>query len=87
MLDRFNMSIYINGIVVQTAPIASLISSYLIINRFPRRTISTVFFIILSLCSIVLIVIWDQDKQNISDIWSNIAVLIFVFLFQFLISS
>ena len=37
------------------------------------------------LCALLLVFIWDQNKEEVTDIWSNIAVLAVVFLNQFVV--
>ena len=87
MLDQFNFTIFVNGIAVQLSQILSILPSYFFINKITRRKLAIVSLLIIGLSSIVMIFIWDQDKSDITDIWSNIAVIIFVFIISLAITS
>ena len=87
MLDQFNFTIFVNGIAVQLSQILSILPSYFFINKITRRKLAIVSLLIIGLSSIVMIFIWDQDKSDITDIWSNIAVIIFVFIISLAIAS
>lgn len=87
MLDQFNLSIFINGLVVGVSEIISYPLCYYMITRIKRTTVGIGCFILTLICSVVLIFLWKQgDKEGTEDIWSNIGVLILIFVFRFAIS-
>lgn len=46
-----------------------------------------VSFGIILISALVLIFVWDQNKEKVSDIGSNVVVLFFVFLIEFAITN
>lgn len=62
MISQFNFSIYINGLVVQSAEFLSGVVSCFIINCIPRRVLAITSFSIVFVCSFILIFIWDQNN-------------------------
>ena len=85
MLDQFKFSIFINGLVIQSSLIlASLLTSFLV-YRFKRRIFNMVSYSVVMICALVLVFIWDQNKEEVTDVWSNVAVLAVVFVNQFMV--
>ena len=80
MLDRFKFSIYINGIVVQSAQIGACILSCLVIQKMPRKIFAYISLGVLFACSVVLTFIWDQNNEEVTDVGANAAVLALVFI-------
>ena len=44
-------------------------------------------FALIAIYAVVLIFVWDQDSKDIDDIWSNLTVLIFIFLIQLTVTN
>jgi len=80
MLDQFDFSIFINGCAVQSAQIFASIASLFLIPRFKRRLYGMTSLTLIMLSCLTLVFIWDQNKEEVTDIGSNVAVLAFVFL-------
>lgn len=55
--------------------------------KFKRRTTGIVSYVIILVCSVVLIFIWDQDETEITDIGSNVIVLILLFVIEMIVSN
>ena len=85
MLDQFKFSIFVNGLVVQSSLIIACLITTFIVNRFPRRAFNSFAYAIIMICALVLIFIWDQNKEEVTDIWSNVAVLALIFVNQFIV--
>lgn len=82
MIAQFNLSIYINGVVVSSSQvIAGAVSMYLILNC-RRRFIAFVTFAVVLGCSTALIFLWDQSQETASSTGSNIAVLVLLFTME-----
>jgi hypothetical protein len=60
MLDKFKMSIFINGLVVGLSEIISYPITYFIIMKSKRQFVAYGCFAAAFLCSGVLVFIWDQ---------------------------
>ena len=86
-MTQFDFSIYINGVFIQSAQLISGIICCFIINCAPRRVRAICSFCIVLICSFILIFIWDQDNQHLSDINSNLLVLTIVFILEFAITT
>lgn len=86
MLDQFNFSIFINGLVVQSSQLLAGIVTFFIIRKLNRRIVACICFSIILVSATTLAFIWDQDQQQVSDVSSNIIVLIFVFILEFAIT-
>ena len=80
LLGQFNFGIFINGAAIQSAQVFAAIFGYFTIYKLPRRLEGGVSNLILMICSIVLIFIWDQDQTEVTDIGSNIATLLLIFV-------
>ena len=52
-----------------------------------RRVSGMGSFALIAIYAIVLIFVWDQDSKDIDDIWSNLTVLIFIFLIQLTVTN
>jgi hypothetical protein len=89
MLDQFDFSIYINGLVIQSSQIIASIFSAMVVFRFRRRLFGFVCFGAVVVCSMALVFIWDQDKEEEEgvDLWGNVAVLAFIFVIEFAITA
>ena len=85
MLDKFNLSLYINGLVVGVSEIISYPVAYVMITRITRKKTAYGCFATTFICSVVLIFIWDQGNDNAS-IAGSIGVLVLIFVFRFAIS-
>ena len=85
MLDQFKFSIFINGLVIQSSLILASLLSALVVFRFKRKIFNSVSYGVVMLCALGLVFIWDQNKEEITDVWSNIAVLGVVFLNQLVV--
>ena len=82
MLSQFNFTIFVNGLVVQISQLCAGVMSFIMISRLKRRNVAIVGLVILGICSVVMIFIWDQDKEKVDNIWTNVGVLIMLFIFQ-----
>ena len=80
MLSQFHFDIFLSGASIESAQVFAAVFGYFTIYRLPRRTEGGVSFFIIMCCSIVLIFIWDQNESEVSDIGSNIATLILIFI-------
>ena len=80
MIDQFNFNIYINGLVVQTGQFISGAISIYMITYAPRRLLAIVSFSVVMVCSFALIFLWDQNQEKVTDISSNILVLVLIFV-------
>lgn len=87
MISQFNFSIYINGLVVQSAEFLSGVVSCFIINCIPRRVLAITSFSIVFVCSFILIFIWDQNNQSVTNVEANIFVLLLVFILEFAVTT
>ena len=86
MIDQFNFSIYVSGLVILSSQLLAAIFSIFIINHVPRRMLGIITFSICAACSIALIFLWDQDQKETTDVNSNIIVLVFIFYLEFAIT-
>ena len=80
MLDQFHFSIFINGCVIQSAQIFASVASCFLIYKFKRRLYGMVSLTLIMVSSLILVFIWDQNNEEVTDISSNIIVLAFVFV-------
>ena len=72
---------------MQTAQILAAIFGYIAVTRMKRRVSGMGSFALIAIYAIVLIFVWDQDSKDIDDIWSNLTVLIFIFLIQLTVTN
>ena len=87
MLDQFNLSLFINGIVIGFSELIAYPIVFVMISRVKRRTTAYGCFAVTLLCSIILRGIWDQgSKEDTVNIGSSIGVLALIFIFRFAIS-
>ena len=63
MLGQFNFSIFVNGLVIQSAQIFASITGCFVIHRFKRRLFGIASLFIIMGCSLTLVFIWDQNSQ------------------------
>ena len=87
MLNQFKFNIFLNGTVIQSAQVFAGVIGFFTIMKFKRRTTGVVSYIIILVCSVVLIFIWDQDETEITDIGSNVIVLILLFVIEMIVSN
>lgn len=80
MLDRFHLSIEISGVTVLSAQILASFVCYFIVPKSPRKPFAMASFFTVTVCSILLVFLWNQDQSNPS-ISDNIPVLILIFIF------
>ena len=85
MLDQFKFSIFINGLVIQSSLIIASIVTTFFVYRVPRKKFNSISYILVGICAVVLIFVWDQNKEEVTDIWSNAIVLALIFINQFII--
>jgi hypothetical protein len=87
MLDQFKFSIFVNGLAVESSTLLASLLSWCMVFKYKRRVVAMVSFGILLASSAVLVFIWDQDKEQVTDISSDILVLCFIFVVQFAITN
>jgi len=61
MLNRFNFSIYVNGLAIESAQIFAGLIPYFTIYKAPRRLEGMISFGVILICSLVLTFVWDQN--------------------------
>ena len=86
MLNQFNFDIYINGVAIESAQMIAAIIGYIFVLKWPRRLSNCISFLVIMISSIVLIFIWDQEETEVTNIGSNIVVLIFLFFIELVVS-
>ena len=87
LLDQFNLSIFINGIVVGLSEVAAYPQCYYLVTRVGRKTIAYAGFGVTYIASMVLLFVWKQGSHDSgADIGSSIAVLILIFIFRYAIT-
>lgn len=62
MLSQFKFSIFINGLVIQSSQILASLLTVFVIHRFPRKRFNSFSYGVVTVCSLVLVFIWDQNK-------------------------
>ena len=87
MLDQFHFSIYINGLVVQLSQIIASIVASFIVFRLKRKLFGLISFGAIVVFAGTLVFIWDQDKDEVGDLGSNVLVLCFIFGIEFAITA
>jgi MFS transporter, OCT family, solute carrier family 22 (organic cation transporter), member 4/5 len=64
MLDQFNLSLFINGMVVGFSELISYPLCYVMITRIKRKHAAYGCFLMTLLCSVILIFIWKQGDTE-----------------------
>ena len=62
MLSQFDFDIFLNGAAIESAQLLTGLIGYMTISRLKRRIVACVSFTIITVISIVLIFIWDQNQ-------------------------
>lgn len=64
MLNEFQLSIFIYGVVYGFATVLSTALMYCVINKFPRKSVAVVTFSVTLICSIVLIFVYHPKTEG-----------------------
>ena len=87
ILDKFELSIYIDGFIVETAQLIAGVLSYFLIYKYRRRTMAIYSFELIAFCALVLVFIWDQNNADSHGTIANFIIMAFIFLIEFSISN
>jgi MFS transporter, OCT family, solute carrier family 22 (organic cation transporter), member 4/5 len=85
MLDQFKLNIFLNGLIIQSSLVLACLLTTVLVHRFSRRMFNMLSYAVITLCAGVLIFIWDQNKEYVTSVSENLAVLVVVFVNQFVV--
>ena len=83
ILDKFDWTIYGSGVVMGVSELIAYIPCYWMITRIGRRITAYWCFAIGLICSLALLIIWQQGEKGLEDGKNTFFVMFFFFILRF----